>query len=609
MAGNDHQARSAPALAGDDPQDIGAGSTPSLILDHLRDGIALQDLSGRIEWINPACERMFGWPLEEVRGRKPQEFALPPAMRPAPESITTFRYDPSGGIFRRLHVVRNIRRDGSEFWNQLSHAMIDMGPREGDKRVVVTCRDITDQVRTEAALHRAKNDLEHAAHHDDLTGLANRTLLSAFLDEGQVRARLGDGHIGVLQLDIDKFKEINDTLGHAAGDATLRHVAAALAANCGRDDLACRTGGDEFLLVCLGVASQEALLARAELLRRAVAAPLDWHGQEIAVRISVGASRPDGATGTGEALIRQADQALYAAKEGGRGRVMVYTGHLGRRCSERQQMARDLRAALSQGQFRVHLQPQITPEDRQIAGCEALLRWQHPERGLLAPAAFMEVAESAALLSEIDQASTLLALDALKRLRDAGFDGLRLSLNVSSAILSAADYPALLHWALQARNLPPESVCVEILETAILDGGPAGIRTAVWRLRRMGVRVALDDFGTGYAGLAHLTAFEIDTIKLDRTLTGRLGHDSRSRAITRAVIRLCNSLGMTTVAEGVETQVELDFLRRARCPLAQGYTLARPMEVEEMIGWLDDAPAACMPGPGRHIPDARNRRP
>ena len=583
-----------------DPGSPAGAWLTGLILDHARYGIVLLDIRGRVLWMNPAIQQMLGWTLAEARGRNPAELINPPGTRLSATALANFRYHPRSSIFDRSRVTRHMRRDGSLFWNQQSHALINLGPGDVQKMVVVTCRDISDQVRVQTALHEIKDDLEHAAHHDDLTGLGNRKQLSRFLASGAAQASLRASAMGVLQLDLDKFKTINDTLGHAAGDAVLRNFAAALAGVAGNDDLVCRMGGDEFLLICLDVGDPTRLMRRAEAILNAAARPFTWKGQTVLTGVSIGAAMPgagqrgafkdsagvdDGALDC-DVLIRQADQALYSAKEGGRGRAVLYTTNLGRRYHAEQKLSRDLLDAVREQQFCVYLQPIIHIGEERVTGCEALLRWRHPARGLLAPATFLPAAENAGLLSEIDYLAMNAALDALAALRAEGFADLRISLNVSSSILSDADYPALLDWALKSRGLPPCAICVEILETTIMDRGELDVTAPVTRLRALGVRVALDDFGTGYAGLAHMSAVKIDAIKLDRSMIYRLQDDARARVITRSIIRLCTHLRIDVIATGVETQDQLDILLRANCPQVQGYGLARPMPLHDLYSWL-----------------------
>ena len=559
---------------------------PGLILDHLTDGIALLDIWGRVIWINPALQTMLGWSLDEMRGLNPAELIFPPETRPDPAAVAAFRYDLTTSLFDGYRVTQHMRRDGSRFWNQQTHVLINLGPDDAQKLIAVTCRDISDQVRTQAALEQLKDDLDHAAYHDDLTGLANRKKLSRYLRSGAVAAHLRAGQVGVLQMDLDKFKDINDSLGHAAGDATLIHVAKALTAVSNPGDLACRTGGDEFLLICPRINGPKALRDRAHHVLDQATRSLTWRDQSITPGLSIGTSMAVVRSASGEALIQHADQALYCAKNSGRGQVVMYTEQIGQRFKARQDLSRELRGAVEQGQFTVHLQPILNLVTDRIIGCEALLRWQHPTRGLLPPSTFLAAARQDQILADVDYLSMTAALDALVRLRGAGFHDMRLSLNVSSSVLADTNYPSLLDWALQSRGLPPDAICIEILEATIMDGADLDVLSAVARLRRIGVRVALDDFGTGYAGLTHLATFDIDTIKLDHSMINRLESDPRTRVITRSIIHLCALLGMDVVAEGVETQGQLDILRHAKCPLIQGYGLAHPMPVDDLIRWL-----------------------
>ena len=579
-------------------------SLPGLILDHVTDGVVLMDMRGRVLWMNPAMERMTGWNLSEVKGDNPQAYILPPELRPTKAQLDEFQHRPESSLFQGYRITQHMRRDGALFWNQQSHALIDLGPDPSQKMVVATCRDTTEQVRTHDALEETRIELEHAAGHDNLTGLGNRKKLADFLNSIRVRKHLKAGRVGVLQLDLDKFKDINDTLGHDAGDAVLRHVAGAVAAQEHEGDLGCRMGGDEFLLICLGIQNRDVLLARAELILRAASAPMYWKEQPIRVGVSIGATLSACGTTNGQILIKQADQALYISKSRGRGRVTLYNERLGRRYTAQSQLTRDLHNAIDKEQFKVHLQPIMDLATGQITGCEALLRWHHPERGVLAPTIFLDAAEQAQLQTQIDYLSMNAALDALCDLRDAGFAEMTMAINVSSSILADANYPGLLDWALQSRDLPQSSVCVEILETSILNQSEPDVVTAVEHLRRIGVRVALDDFGTGYAGLARMSLLKVDQIKLDRCLVGRLESDPRTRVITRALIRLCDLLGMDVVAEGVETQGQLDILRRARCPHAQGYAIGHPMPAPDMITWLHaNTPLPCKAPlePTKHI--------
>ncbi|WP_306127996.1 bifunctional diguanylate cyclase/phosphodiesterase [Roseovarius sp. MMSF_3350] len=552
-------------------------------LNRIRDAVIIQDIEGRLEWMNPAAEAMFRVTLDAVRGIKVMGHVLPDGARVDPAKIAAFRYDIDSGIFRRDHLARHKRVGGETFWNL--HSFTLLTTPTGHK-VAVTCRDVTETVETEQDLRRGQARLQHAAHHDTLTGLANRKRLSQYMGSDILRRALADRRVGVLHLDLDKFKEINDTLGHAAGDAALLHVADLLRRFCGPQDLACRIGGDEFVLVCLGMTTEDALLTRAELLLGAAHDPLNWNDQAIRVGLSIGACLAQDGAESGETLIHHADQALYEAKTRGRGRVMLYTPALGHVQIAQNRLARELRLATAERQLTVHLQPQLDLARGRITGCETLLRWNHPRLGLLPPGAFFETARRTGVLADLDYQSMHLSLDALTRVHAAGFDDLTIALNVSAEALTDVNYPGLLDWALQSRGLTPSQICVEITETTILQGGGRTIATAVERLKRMGTRVALDDFGTGYAGLAHISEIEVDEIKLDRSLTANIATDPRNRAIVRSIIELCRKLGTHVTAEGVETAEQLRLLRVARCPAIQGFVLAHPQPCDDMIAWL-----------------------
>ncbi|MFN3210740.1 MAG: diguanylate cyclase domain-containing protein, partial [Roseovarius sp.] len=364
-----------------------------------RDALIVQDIEGHLEWMNPAAEAMFCTTLDRVQGIKVMGHVLPDGARVDPAKIAAFRYDTGSNLFHRNHLARHKRMNGETFWNL--HSFTLLSTPEGHK-VVVTCRDVSDTVDTEHDLRRAQSRMQHAAHHDELTGLANRKRLTQFLKSDLCRRTLAEGRMGVLHLDLDKFKEINDTLGHAAGDASLVHVAGLLRRFCGPQDLACRVGGDEFLLVCLGMATEEAVLTRAELLLNAATDPLMWNDKAIRVGLSIGACLAQDRGETGETLIQHADQALYSAKTRGRGRVVLFTPALGRLQTAQNLIARELRLAATRDELTVHLQPQLDLARRRITGCETLLRWRHPRLGLLPPGAFLDIARSAGVLADLD---------------------------------------------------------------------------------------------------------------------------------------------------------------------------------------------------------------
>ena len=560
-----------------------------LIANHARDGLVLQDIRGRIEWANPAYLRMFGRSLSSITGINPLEFCLPPESRPSDADIAAFRYKPEEGLSESYEIIENIRSNGERFWNQLSFGLVQVGEGEENTKVIVICRDVSDQVSTEQALRQAKIEIEYAATHDELTGLANRKLLKSYLASAHVRRCLRNGRVGILQMDVNFFKQINDRLGHNAGDAALVHVARQLERlSGGGANLACRTGGDEFQLICLDIDSKAWLHERAELLGDAIAEPFRFEGQDIRTSVSIGMAMATPGMEDGLELVKRADQALYQVKYGGRGRPVMYTAALGQSLQERDQLVADLRVALKDGQMQMFFQPQLDLSDDRLVGVEALIRWQHPTRGLLAPADFLDAAEQNHVLDEIDTIAANEALDALATLTDLGWKDLRMAVNVSGQTLANSNFPGKLDWAAQSRNLNPTRICVEIQESMILSADVPEIAGALRKLHQLGVKIALDDFGTGYAGLAQLSQFDIDYVKLDRSMVSRLDRSPRNRRIVQAIVNLCRDLRSSVVAEGVETEKQLQVLRDCECPVIQGYGLGRPMPFDLLLPWLEE---------------------
>lgn len=557
-----------------------------LVVRQIRDAICLQDIRGHVEWMNPACETMFGWSLKNLRGRKAMEFISLPGNRRLGLESQNFRYDLDSSIFMRNVISEFQRRDGSRFCVQQNFSVLHLGPDPDQIKIVITCRDVSKEMSIDRRLQQVHSNLEYSANHDALTNLANRKKLDTFLQSAPARKALDARRIGVLQVDINGFKTINDTLGHAAGDAVLCHVAKTLRGHCGFSDLACRHGGDEFLLVCMGCESSDALIERAKAIIEDLSAPIPWEDGDISIKVSIGASYAGQNCRTGEELIQKADKALYNLKINGHEDVVLYTHEMGEKYRARIKQMGELRVALAEDQFEVFLQPQFSLTHNRVSGCEALIRWNHPTDGLLAPGLFLPAVDAAGLASDVDYVAMNKALDALVRLRDEGFENMRMSINVSSAILGDVNYPGLLDWGLQSRDIDPQNICIEILENTIMDGGGIKITTAIERLRRVGVQVALDDFGTGYAGLAHMSTFDVDEIKLDRSMVMRLSDDPRNRLIVSAILRLCHKLEIEVVAEGVETDDQLAVLRDAHCPIIQGYGVAKPMALDDLVTWM-----------------------
>ena len=434
--------------------------------------------------------------------------------------------------------------------------------------LIVIIEDITKRRLSE-------QKIAYLAHHDTLTGLANRT---AFLD------RIGDALAGVAAglggfalhlIDLDRFKEINDSLGHQTGDLLLAEIASRLRSQLRPDDVCARIGGDEFAIVQANVSPAEAsdLAARIGVV---LSEPIDIGRARIEARASIGvAVAPEHGTTTTD-LMTCADFALYRAKSLGRGRHVVFAKELGDAAAEKRATEQELRQAIAERQFEVHYQPIFETRSGAICAVEALVRWRHPSRGLVAPNAFIPLAEEVGLISAIGAQVIETACLAASRWPDR----VRLCVNISPRQFDGDAVVAMVEHALAASGLAPERLELEITETAVL--GHAAHLTTLEKLRALGVFISLDDFGTGFTSLSQLTEFRFDRIKIDRCFTQNITHSSAASAIVIAVQTLANALGMSTVAEGVETDEQFELLRIAGVTCVQGFLLARPMPADQL---------------------------
>jgi diguanylate cyclase (GGDEF)-like protein len=433
---------------------------------------------------------------------------------------------------------------------------------------------------------KAEHEAQRLAFHDELTGLPNRRLMNSRLDQA-IAGSVRDGQHGALLLmDLDNFKEINDTLGHAQGDALLQQMSARLR-SCVRDtDTVARLGGDEFVVILgnLGIDLQAASLRVGEIgdkLRDALAGECDLGGQMVSSTASIGAVLFNCAEDRADELLKQADMALYKAKESGRNRLSFFDPTLQENTTARAQLLRDLRGALERGELRLHYQP-VTDAERRITGVEALVRWQHPVRGMVSPAAFIPLAEQSNHILPIGQ----WVLDtACAQLRAWADDPLRaqwtIAVNVSERQFHESGFVGRVEQALADSGADPHRLRLELTESMLhrdLDMTLATMRT----LQQRGVRFALDDFGTGYSSLAYLKRLPLDQLKIDKSFVDEVLSDPHSAAIVRTILSLAGNLGLNVVAEGVETEAQMAFLSTHGCDAFQGYLLSRPLPVEQL---------------------------
>nr|WP_284047368.1 EAL domain-containing protein [Pseudomonas aeruginosa] len=439
-----------------------------------------------------------------------------------------------------------------------------------------TAADITDEVEAHAKI-------QHLSLHDALTGLPNRNKLFQFL-ERLLAEKAGKSPVAVLMLDLDRFKPINDSLGHAAGDRMLQEVATRLSACVSQDDTVARMGGDEFTLLLPSQGDREIALKRAiqvaELILGRLARPFTLEGREFFVTASIGValSPQDGAELS--LLMKNADTAMYHAKEMGKNNFQFYQAEMNARALERLELESDLRRALELGEFVLHYQPQFTGDGRRLTGAEALLRWQHPRRGLVPPSEFIPVLEEIGLVAQVGD---WLLAEACKQLRSwhkAKVRVPKVSVNLSARQFADGQLGERIAAILYETGIPPACLELELTES-ILMSDVAEAMQILSGLKRLGLAIAVDDFGTGYSSLNYLKQFPIDVLKIDRSFVDGLPHGEQDAQIARAIIAMAHSLNLMVIAEGVESQAQLDFLREHGCDEVQGYLFGRPMPAEQ----------------------------
>jgi diguanylate cyclase (GGDEF)-like protein len=438
-----------------------------------------------------------------------------------------------------------------------------------------------ERLQNSAERERAEHELAHQALHDPLTGLANRMLLIDRLTQALARSERRRKSVAVMFLDLDRFKVINDSLGHETGDRVLVCVADRLRRFLRPEDSASRLGGDEFVVLCEDLASERDAIDIAERLAQSVQQPIALDTGELVVTTSIGVALGKAVADSPEALVRDADAAMYQAKDGGRARYELFDSDTRVRAVKRLKTENELRRAIDAGGLRLHYQPLVRLGDQRIAALEALVRWQHPERGLLPPAEFIPVAEETGLIAPLGAWVLEEACRQSARWQQAAPEGppLRIAVNVSVRQLDVPQFEEAVRSVLAETGIDPMTLSLELTETVLMEAAPPTLAT-LRRLRELGVRLAIDDFGTGYSSLSYLKRFQVDTLKVDRSFVKGLGVDPEDSAIVAAVVSLAHNLGLSAVAEGVETTKQLNHLRLLDCDLAQGYYFAYPQPAE-----------------------------
>jgi diguanylate cyclase (GGDEF)-like protein/PAS domain S-box-containing protein len=509
---------------------------------------------------NSAFCRLIGRPISEVNGKQLAEFLPAALLRTAASGLADAPQEiditAGGGEGLRIEVLSRDMAYG------------------GGRAVVTALRDITER-------RRAEDQIRFLAHHDVLTGLSNRSQLLDVIARELDRCRPSGGMFAVLCLDLDRFKAVNDTYGHQTGDRLLQLVAERLLANIRAGDAAARVGGDEFIVLLSGVGHADTIGQLARRLIEALSNPYDLGGFEARIGASIGIAIGPHDGVSADALFSNADIALYQAKTNGRGGYCFFEAGMDRAAQERRVLEQALRKAVAGTAFHVVYQPQYSISTDHVVALEALLRWQHPDRGTIAPADFIPVAESTGLIVPLGRWVMATACHAA-----AGWPtNCRVAVNVSPRQFMGEDFVALVIAVLAEAGLAPDRLELEVTESLMMHDPDAALGR-LRRLKAMGVHIALDDFGTGFSSLSYLQRFPFDTVKIDRSFVRDLTDSQDAQAIVSTIIAMGHRLRLQVIAEGVETAAQLDMLREQGCDLVQGFLMSRPLAADEVAPLL-----------------------
>jgi len=548
-------------------------------LDSIGDAVLSTDLEGKVTYLNVVAEKITGWTREEAAGKDIEEVFVivdastrEPCVNPLRAAIKKNR---------TVQLTPNcilIRRDGTEFAIEDSAAPIH------DQHGLPTGAVI---VYHDVSVARAMGaEMSHMAQHDTLTNLPNRTLLQDRLTQAIATASRNDSRIAVLFLDLDGFKHINDSLSHATGDRLLQFVAKRLLAAVRTSDTVSRLGGDEFVILLSEVAHAGDAGVKAGKILSALSAPFEMDQITLRITGSIGVSTYPEDGQSAELLIRNADLAMYQAKEKGRSNYQFFEKGMNVRAVERQSIEGDLRFALERNELVMHYQPKIDLKTGEITGVEALVRWRHPERGLVGPLQFISVAEDCGLMLPIGKWVLRESCRQARAWQDAGLPAIEMAVNVSSVEFRNDKFLEGISTILKETGLDPRYLELELTETVLMQHAEFSV-PVLQKLKAMGVRLAIDDFGTGYSSLSYLRQFPIDTLKVDQSFIHEINAETDEATIISAVINMGCRLKHRVIAEGVETAEQLGFLRAHGCDEGQGYYFARAMPASETAKLLE----------------------
>jgi len=543
------------------------------LIEHSYDITTVVDLQGTIVYESPSIERLLGHTPGDLIGKKLQQHIHPDDVdavlatlsRPSTEGIPSveFRFQDRAGAWRSLEATVNHLLDNP-----------DIGG------IVLNCRDITARKQDEATIR-------HLAYFDALTRLPNRMLFNDRLAQALAHSRRrGARGLAIMFLDLDRFKTINDTLGHGAGDELLRSAAERLSKSVREEDTVARLGGDEFLFLLPDVDNVEDSARIAQKTLDLFGAPFNVMDHELHITTSIGVSMfpLDGADG--ETLIRNADTALYRAKEQGGGRYQLYAPAMNALAFKRLVLENSLRRAVDRNELTLRYQPLVSLKSGDTVGVEALVRWQHPELGLISPAEFIPMAEETGLIVSLTRSVLRIACGQMKEWQRLGIAPETVSVNVSAVRFNECNLPSMIAEVLESCGLDGRHLCVELTESVMMENAEATINT-LEQLKKLGIKISIDDFGTGYSSLSYLKRLPIDTLKIDQSFVRSIPTDSEDEAISILIINMAHNLELSVVAEGVETEEQKSFLESKNCDVIQGYLISKPLPLAEITDFLE----------------------
>ncbi|WP_374341542.1 putative bifunctional diguanylate cyclase/phosphodiesterase [Azonexus sp.] len=541
------------------------------IIDQVSEAVMVVDRGQRIVAVNPAFERITGYPVADALGLTPQSFAVAqhgPAAWPAIwEALATFGHW-EGELWAR-------RRDGELYPTQMRIRAVAADGRRPARHVAVFS-DVSGRKAQEARI-------DYLARHDPLTDLPNRLALGHHLDDTLARATRSGEQVAVLVIDLDHFKTVNDSLGHHAGDRLLAEIARRLRGEIDAATCLFRLGGDEFAIVRSGLADADPVVELVDRVVRAIALPFDVGGCALRASPSLGISLYPGDGDDGPTLLRNADTALHFAKSRGRNNHQFFAEPMKAAVNRRLHVESELWQALAENQLELHYQPQVDLLAGRIVAVEALVRWRHPQRGLVAPGEFIPVAEECGLIVPLGHWVLLAACRQARAWRDAGIELGGVAVNISALQFHLPDFAQSVRAVLAETGLPPACLELEITETTLMRDADAAAETMA-QLKAMGVMLAIDDFGTGYSSLAYLRRFPVDRLKIDRSFVADIGGERDSSSLVGSIVALGHALGLELVAEGVERPEQAEFLQLLECQRVQGYHFYRPLLADQLEG-------------------------